>query len=193
MTTVTVTAASVADLAGDLDRVLRGWRAPDEGQERLRADYLAHLRLHPDAVLRDGPPEHFTVGVLVLDATRTSVLLTLHARARRWFQLGGHLEPGDEDVLAGALREAVEESGLSADQLTLHPEPVHLDRHELGGSFGRCREHLDIRYVAVAADGAQEVCSEESLELGWWPVDAMPAGSADELSDLVAAALTRVG
>ncbi|WP_201467506.1 NUDIX hydrolase [Janibacter melonis] len=183
----------MADLATDLERVLRTWQAPDEEQEQLRRDYLEHLAAHPDAVLRDGPPEHFTVGVLVLDATHTSALLTLHGKAHRWFQLGGHLEPGDADVLAGALREAVEESGLPADQLTLHPEPVHLDRHELVGSFGRCREHLDVRYVAVAAQDAREIRSEESLDLAWWPVRAMPADSAGELDPLVAAALRRVG
>ena len=44
------------------------------------------------AVLRVGPPEHFTVGVLVLDATLTSALLTLHGKAHRWFQLGGHTD-----------------------------------------------------------------------------------------------------
>ena len=33
------------------------------------------------------------------------------------------------------------------------PVPVHLDRHVLVGDFGRCREHLDIRYAAISAGG----------------------------------------
>lgn len=183
----------VGRLSADLGRVLRAWEPGSSEQAGLRDEYLAHLGEHPDAVLKVGPPEHFTVGCLVLDHTRTQVLLTLHAKAGRWFQLGGHLEPGDPDVVAAALREAVEESGIPAEALALHPDPVHLDRHELVGSFGRCTWHLDVRYVAVAAAGAAHEISEESLDLAWWPVDALPADSADEIGPLVAAALSRLG
>ena len=88
-----------------------------------------------------------------------------------------------------ALREALEESGIAESRLALHPDPVHLDRHELIGSFGRCTWHLDVRYVAVAAPGAAHAISEESLDLAWWPVDALPEDSADEILPLVEAAL----
>ena len=65
-----------------------------------------------------------------------------------WLQFGGHFEPGDESVLAAATREAREESGIA--DLVLHPQLVHLDRHALLASgFGRCSEHLDLRYVGV--------------------------------------------
>lgn len=184
---------AVERLSTDLAAVLSGWRTSNPAQETLRQDYLEHLERHPGAVLRDGPPEHFTVGCLVLDHSRGQVLLTLHAKAHRWFQLGGHLEPTDADVRAAALREAIEESGIPTDALALHPEPVHLDRHQLVGSFGRCTWHLDVRYAAVAAPGAQHAVSEESLDLAWWPVDALPEDSAHEIRPLVAAALARLG
>lgn len=186
-------AAAVGRLSSDLERVLSSWEPPSAELERLRRDYLGHLSSYPEAVLKSGPPEHFTVGCLVLDHTRTQVLLTLHAKANRWFQLGGHLEPTDDDVRAAARREALEESGIGPAHLTLHPEPVHLDRHELVGSFGRCTWHLDVRYVALAAEGAEHVISPESLDLAWWPVDALPADSADEIGPLVEAALTALG
>ena len=71
-----------------------------------------------------------------------------------WFQFGGHLEPSDRSVLRGATREAREESGIA--ELDLDARIVQLDRHVLvAPAFGRCREHLDIRYAACAADGAE--------------------------------------
>ncbi len=116
------------------------------------------------------------------------MLLTLHAKARAWYQMGGHCEPDDATLAAAARREAVEESGT--DGLVLDPVPVHLDAHEVpfcGGAGGA--RHLDVRFVAVAADGASPRASEESLELRWWPVDALPPSDLDAL---VGAALARV-
>jgi 8-oxo-dGTP pyrophosphatase MutT (NUDIX family) len=164
---------------------LTAWAPPDDRQAGLRDEFVAHLRAHPDAMSKQGPPAHLTGSVLVLDPTGEHALLTLHRRARRWFQLGGHYEAGDATVLAAATREAREESGLP--HVTPLPQVAQLDRHVLAGDFGTCREHLDVRFVAVAGPGAQAVVSDESLDLRWWPVDALPEDSRDELAPLVAA------
>lgn len=67
-------------------------------------------------------------------------------------------------------------------------EPIELHAHELGSGFTRCTEHLDVRYAAWAPDGAEEQISEESDDLAWWPVDALPEASDPDLPHLVAAA-----
>ena len=139
-------AADYAHLRADALDVLGCWPAPDEAQERLRTAYLEHLAAHPDGVAKAGPPAHLTASCLVLSADGERVLLTHHRRAGRWFQFGGHLEPADLSLWAAARREAREESGLA--DLDPLPRPVHLDRHRLDGDFGRCREHLDVRYAA---------------------------------------------
>ena len=179
-------AAAYRHLHDDAVTVLRGWSAPDENQERLRSGYLEHLATHPDGVAKAGPPAHLTASCLVLDGTGERVLLTLHKRAQEWFQLGGHLEAGDVSLWAAARREAREESGI--DALEPLPAPVQLDRHVLVGSFGRCREHLDVRYVAVAPAGAAARASAESHDVRWWPVDGLPEGTRAELTPLVSAA-----
>ena len=172
----------------DATRRLSTWRAPNLAQERLRTGYLAHLAAHPDAMSKQGPPAHFTASCLVLDRTGSRVLLTLHKKANAWFQFGGHFEPGDTDAHAAAQREAREESGITT--LVARPELVQLDRHRLVGSFGACREHLDLRFVAVADDYATLAVSEESFDVRWWPTDALPEGTRRELQPLVAVALS---
>jgi len=172
-------------------RQLSTWRAPNLAQEQLRTAYLAHLAEHPDAMWKRGPSAHLTASCLVLDQTGSRALLTLHKKAGVWFQFGGHFELGDIDAHAAAQREAREESGIPA--LLAHPELVQLDRHHLVGSFGQCREHLDLRFLAVADADATFVVSGESLDVRWWPTEALPEQTRDELEPLVAAARVVLG
>lgn len=175
-------------LHADALAVLEGWRAPGDEQERLRRRYVDHLRAHPDGMTRGCTPDHLTASTLVLNATHDAVLLTLHAKAHAWFQLGGHCEPGDTTLAGAALREATEESGLTG--LVLDPVPVQLSEHAVPfcGPTGDVH-HLDVRFVAVAPDTAH-VISEESLDLRWWPVDALPDPEPD-LVELVALSRSR--
>ena len=172
-------------LHADALAVLRGWAPPSVQQEALRDRYVAHLEAHADGMTRGCYPDHLTASTLVLSADRTRVLLTLHAKAGQWFQFGGHCEPADATLAGAAEREAVEESGIVG--LRVGPEPVQLSEH--GVPFCDPRggvHHLDVRFLAVAADGAEHAVSDESLDVRWWPVDALPN---DELADLVALAL----
>lgn len=175
-------------LHADAVRLLHGLQPVGREQELVRVDMLGQLAGHPDAMAKAGPPAHFTASCFVLDRSLQHVLLTHHRKARQWLQLGGHLEVGDRCVRAGAEREAREECGLEGLRVT--PFPVHLDRHRLVGSFGRCAEHLDIRYAALAPEGAQPRVSDESLDVRWWPIDALPEGTRDELSRPVLLART---
>ena len=178
--------APYAQLHARAQVLLASWTAPDAVQEARRQEFLAHLAAHPGAMWKQGPPAHLTASVVVLDAAGRHVLLTLHRKARAWFQFGGHYEPSDVDPHAAATREAREESGIT--DLVVAPGLVELDRHTLVGSFGRCREHLDLRFAAVAPEGARHVVSEESLDVRWWPVTGLPDTAGADLGRLVAAA-----
>jgi len=174
-------------LHADAVRVLMAYQPADRQQEATRLDFLSHLDAHPDAVWKTGPPAHLTASCLVLDDDLEHVLMTHHRRARRWLQFGGHLEPADRGVRAAAQREAQEESGIGALRVT--PVPVHLDRHRLIGDFGRCAEHLDLRYAATVPAGTRRQVSDESLDVRWWPIDALPDGRGDGIDGLLAAML----
>lgn len=187
MTAESAGPAAYGLLHADAVALLRAHTPADSQQEAVRRDMLAHLATHPDAMAKAGPPAHFTASCLVLDPGLERVLLTHHRKADAWFQFGGHLELGDRSVRAGARREALEESGVEG--LTVTPLPVHLDRHELVGTFGRCREHLDIRYAALAPPEAVPRVSAESVDVRWWPVDSLPGeGGLTRLVELARAA-----
>ncbi|MEZ0054187.1 8-oxo-dGTP pyrophosphatase MutT (NUDIX family) [Mycobacterium sp. MAA66] len=153
-------------------QALRDWPAPDADQDSLREAVLGFVLARPDACRRACEPGHITASALVLDHTRTRVLLTLHPRLRRWVQLGGHCEDVDPDIRSAALREATEESGISGLELSADPAALHV--HALTCSLGLPTRHLDMQYLAYAPADAEIACSDESLDLQWWPLEALP-------------------
>jgi len=177
-------------LHADAVSVLTRWSAPDAGQEELRQRYVAHLAERHDGLTRACYPDHLTASTLVMSADGECVLLTLHAKARQWFQFGGHCEPGDATLAGAARREAVEESGLPG--LVLDPVPVQLSEHEVPFCDPRGGvHHLDVRFLAVAPVDAAHAVSDESLDVRWWPADELPDPQPD-MVDLVRLARSRL-
>lgn len=169
---------------------LRDWAAPDSGQDALRHAVLAFLLARPDGCERACVPGHITASALVLRGdSEPEALLTLHPRLGRWVQLGGHCEAGDSDIVAAALREAAEESGIA--DLRIDPELAAIHVHPVTCSLGVPTRHLDLQFLAYAPDGAQPVISDESLDLRWWPLDATPWEFDNGLAQLVSVARCR--
>jgi 8-oxo-dGTP pyrophosphatase MutT (NUDIX family) len=106
-------------------------------------------------------PVHLTASAVVVGPR--GVLLHLHKRLGIWIQPGGHVDPG-EDLLAAAVRETVEETGLSPEPFATGP--VHVDVHRAA----RGHEHLDIRFL-LRADGDPCPPAGESPDVAWfaWP------------------------
>lgn len=182
----------LAHLHADAVRLLQRWDAPDLAQDFLAQAFLdLLLGTGPAAVHRHGPPGHLTASAIVLDRAGARVLLTLHRKAGRWFQFGGHLEADDADVHAAATREAREESGIL--DLELAPGISELSIHDLPPTFGNCRTHFDVRFAGTAPAGAGHAVSEESLDVRWWPIDDLPAEASPDLPRQIAAARRHLG
>ncbi|HEU5007399.1 MAG TPA: coenzyme F420-0:L-glutamate ligase [Jatrophihabitantaceae bacterium] len=181
----------IPPLHADAVEVITALEPQSAGEAALRQAFLAFLAARADAMWRSCAPGHLTASALVVDPTRRSVLLTLHPRVGLWVQLGGHCEPGDHTLLDAAAREAREESGIGA--LSFDPAPLGMDVHPITCSLGVATRHLDVRFLAVAPEGAEPTASEESLDLRWFGFDDLPADTSPELPALVATARQRLG
>ena len=123
MTTESAEAAiaqSFARLRQDAINVLTAWPAAGAMSGR-RDDFLTFVTDHVDAASRDCGEGHLTASALIVNPTAGVVLLTLHPKVGRWLQTGGHCEPGDPSIRRAALREAREESGLQALEMSAAP------------------------------------------------------------------------
>lgn len=163
------------------------WRNLDE--ERLAEYRNLVTERGDDALFKGAFPEHLTSSLFVFNASCTKILLTLHTKGQFWVQFGGHIEAWDKSLAHAALREGIEESGIEDLEL-LSINPADLDVHELGGGFGSvCREHWDIGYVAIVPDGTEPVRSEESDDVAWFDVDALPENAAANMLPRISLAL----
>ena len=178
-------------LHADAVEVISNLPPATDNESAVRQGFLGFLAARPDAMWRSCAPGHLTASALVIDPIRRLVLLTLHPRVGSWLQLGGHCEPGDHTLLDAAAREAREESGIGA--LSFDPTPLGLHVHPITCSLGVPTRHFDVRFLAVAPEGAEAVTSDESLDLRWFSWDALPGDVAPDLPRLVEAARQRLG
>lgn len=174
-------------LLDDVRRHLHSYRPGDDRRAHLSAA-LTLLDAGPATVSgRDHAGEHFTVSAAVLSHDLDHVLLVLHAKARKWLQPGGHLEPGDATLADAVRREIAEETGLH--DLVMDPEVIDLDRH-IAPCAGEAWHH-DLRFAFRAAPGAAPVVSDESLDVRWVPLGELPEPIGSSTARLVPLALER--
>lgn len=163
-------------LASDLVAAAR----VEVAQEPVRARILAMVAGAGDPLDRANLPDHLTASAVVVDRGR-GALLVHHRKLRRWFQPGGHVD-GDGNLLAAALREATEETGL--DGLVPVLPAVDLDVHDVAYPDGSFHVHHDVRFLLLAPAGSVVAPNHESTGARW-------VGGADDLDRLGVDASTR--
>ncbi|MEP6852487.1 MAG: coenzyme F420-0:L-glutamate ligase [bacterium] len=163
----------------------------DPQADAVREAFLGFLHARPDAMWRSCLAGHLTASAVIVDPTRSAVLLTLHPRVGSWVQLGGHCERKDAALVDAAAREGREESGIGS--LSLDPEPLNLDVHAVTCSLGVPTRHFDVRFLAIAPPAAEPVISSESVDLRWFPWDELPPDSPPDLARSIALARQRIG
>jgi 8-oxo-dGTP pyrophosphatase MutT (NUDIX family) len=141
-------------------------RTPVDERERASIErFAAELARLDRPYDEHADPVHVT-GSAILAGPR-GVVLHLHKRMGRWFQPGGHLDPGEGPAEA-ALREATEETGLAGLVLAEGHAIAHVDAHD--GPKGHF--HLDVRYIVAAPDDADPTPPEgESQDCRWFTWD----------------------
>ena len=151
----------------------------DPHEAAMTAETLHFVAQYPDCLLRSCGPGHLTGSAWIVSPDRSHVLLTHHHKLEKWLQLGGHAD-GDGDVLAVALREAREESGLQRVR-AVSPEIFDLDRHWIPPRKDEPGHyHFDLRFLLEADPREPLTLSRESKDLAWIDLDRVALLNPEE-------------
>ena len=157
-----------------MDKLRRAIEAytPCNDQERRDRELLIIAIDRLDVPLtRDNPFAHFTASSWIVNPARTHVLMAWHNIYKTWAWTGGHAD-GESDLLAVALREAREETGvqrLRAVRTDIYSvEILPVNAHVKRGQFVSAHLHLNVTYL-LEADEAQPLRpkSDENSAVAW--------------------------
>jgi 8-oxo-dGTP pyrophosphatase MutT (NUDIX family) len=113
---------------------------------------------------------HITSQAFVYHRGRNAIALMHHKKLDIWIGQGGHVEPGDDDFIATARREAEEEAGFR-DLRLIQDTPIDLDIHGFPAKGDQPDHiHYDIRWLFETDDDALRLNEGEGLRIEWVPV-----------------------
>ncbi len=124
------------------------------------------------AFVKDNMSWHITGSMLITNIEKTKVLLMFHKKLQFWVQFGGHCD-GETDVLAVAIREFHEESGIEIEPVIhdgifdIHVHSIPVDR-----KWTPAHIHHDILYLASIAEDIPFARQESEVDdIRWFDIE----------------------
>lgn len=161
---------------------IQSYKADNIHEQACIPKFLELLK-EPRCFHRDCFPGHITGSALLLNVKGDKILMNHHKFLGFWMQFGGHAD-GDEDILAVAIKETMEESGITSFK-PVTADIVDLDIHEVPANTKKnepAHFHYDIRYVMQMTGEQQSVLSDESIALQWMTFDEAKEKGDEKLS-----------
>ncbi len=145
---------------------LAKYHPTDPYEISCKEQIITFVNQHPDCFERTLRHGHITGSCWLLSKDLSKALIMHHAKLDIWVQPGGHCD-GNPDVLAVAIKEAQEESGIEyivpvqtdIFDLDIHMLPAHSKE---AGCY-----HYDVRFLLKVASDNTTIQNEESKELRW--------------------------
>ena len=162
----------------ELVEQIERYRPYNEQEARDKSIMLDCLRAFEDVFTRENRLAHMTASAWVVNARFDRVLMAYHNIYDSWSWLGGHAD-GEEDLLAVALKEVREESGVrnvrpaSEDIFSL--EVLTVDGHVKRVQYVSSHLHLNVTYL-LEADSEEQVSvkADENSGVAWFtPEEAL--------------------
>ena len=127
-------------------------------------DFIVELRKHV------GTLELWMPAVTAVVSRGSEILLVRRADNDQWAPITGILDPGEEPAV-GAARETLEETGVT---VTVDRLASVGSSDQVTHSNGDLAVYLDLTFACTYVEGEAHVGDDESVDVRWWPADALP-------------------
>ena len=163
---------------------VKGFDPYNEQEEADKKLLMTYLTMFDDIFYRENLMAHMTSSPWIVNQDMSKVLMIYHNIYDSWGWCGGHCD-GDEDTLHVALKEGMEETGLTKlTPLSEHimaidilPVPPHKKR----GKFVSSHVHLNVTYACVADETENlHIKADENSGVRWIPVEEIDTWVREE-------------
>lgn len=149
---------------------------PYNEQEKKDKDIILHcIDTFNNILTRDNELAHITSSAFVVNKAKDKVLMVYHNIYNSWSWTGGHAD-GEEDLLAVAIREVKEETGVKNIQPVISDifslDILTVIGHIKRGKYVAPHLHLSIAYLVEADENEMLVVKEdENSDVKWIPIE----------------------
>ncbi len=155
---------------------IKNFKATTTQEKADKEAIQEYIDLIGDDILdRSSRLAHLTSSGFIMNKSLTKTLMIHHNIYDAWGWTGGHAD-GDRDLLDVAIKEALEETGISRietltkEMITLDiiPVPAHIKR----GKYVNVHLHLNTTYVFIAEEDENLTIKEdENSGVKWIPIE----------------------
>lgn len=163
-------------------RQIEAYKADSEQEKNDKKIILNYIDDYKHNILtRDNEIAHITSSGFILNKSCDKVLMIHHNIYNTWTWTGGHAD-GEKDLLATALKEAIEETGVKnlkpltneISSIDILPVWGHMKR----GAYVSAHLHLNASYILIADEEEKLMVNEdETSGVGWVTIEDMPEKS----------------
>lgn len=167
----------------NLKKEIEAYQPYNEQEAADKAVILKYIDSFDNLLTRENELAHFTASSWIVNKERTKVVMIYHNIYDSWSWTGGHAD-GEEDLLAVAIREAREETGLEHIRPMLEDiyslEIVCVNGHVKRGKYVASHLHINVTYL-LEADEAEtlKIKQDENSGVKWVNIEDTIAMSSE--------------
>lgn len=160
----------------------------NEQEEKEKEVILKYMDTFDNLLTRENEFAHFTASCWLVNKERTKVLMVYHNIYQSWSWVGGHAD-GNENLLAVAIKEAKEETGLNAKpvmkdiySIEILGVPAHKKRNQQIATH----LHLNVTYLLEADENEiPAIKPDENSDIAWFFLeDAVAASNENDMKEV---------
>ena len=151
-------------------------------EEADKEVFIDFVKNNENCLSRENPAGHITVSAWIVNQDRTRVLFCYHNIYNSWSWVGGHAD-GNEDLLSVAVKEAKEETGITAipvREKIFSLEILPVAGHIRKGKYVPSHIHYNVTYLFEADENEDiSVCEDENSAVGWIDISEIAERSTE--------------